>query len=108
MAGNEESTVDICGKDTVVLSATDGRVTDVIRLGHILYITIRVDTTNYTYIDIDRPLVQEGQMIKAGQAIAIAREQRIAFYVSNYLNRIFRNPDAYVDCVCELPGHQSR
>lgn len=27
------------------------------------YITIRVDTTNYTYIDIDRPLVQEGQKI---------------------------------------------
>ena len=101
--GTEESTVDICGIDSMVLSATGGRVTDVIRLNYTMYISIRVDTTIYTYADIDRPLVQERQMIKAGQPIAIAREKRIAFFVSNYLNKIFRNPDGYVDCVCELP-----
>jgi hypothetical protein len=101
--GTEESSVDICGKDSVVLSATNGRVTDVVRLSYTLFITISVDTTVYTYSDIDRSLVQEGQIVKAGQAIAIAREQRIAFFVSNYLKRIFRNPDWYVDCVCELP-----
>ena len=100
--GTEESTVDICGKDSMVLSATSGRVTDVIRLNYTMYITIRLDTTIYTYADIDRPLVQEGQMIKVGQAIAVARERRIAFFVSNYLNKIFRDPDSYVDCTCEL------
>ena len=39
-------------------------------------------------IEIDRPLVKEGDMVKAGQAIGVAGEKRISFYVSNYLNRI--------------------
>lgn len=101
--GMEGCTVDICGNDSVVVSATNGTVTDIIGLRNALYITIKVDTTVYTYSDIDRPLVHEGQQVKAGQPIAIAREKRIAFFVSNYLNRIFRNPDGYVDCICELP-----
>jgi hypothetical protein len=101
--GSGESTVDIWGKDSVVLSAADGRVTDVIYIQGIKYVSIRVDTTIYTYADIDRSLVQEGQPVKSGQPIAIARECRIEFYVANYLGRQFRNPDAYVDCVCELP-----
>ena len=101
--GTVESTVDIWGNDSVVVSATAGRVMDVIRENVTMYITIRTDTTNYTYIDIDRSLVKEGQLVQAGQAIAIATEKRISFYVSNFLNKIFRNPDAYVDCVCELP-----
>jgi hypothetical protein len=101
--GSGESTVDIWGKDSIVLSATDGRVTDVIYIQGIKYVSIRVDTTVYTYADIDRALVQEGQPVKSGQPIAIARDGRIEFYVANYLGRQFRNPDAYVDCVCELP-----
>jgi hypothetical protein len=101
--GSGESTVDIWGKDTIVLSATDGRVTDVIYIQGIKYVSIRVDTTVYTYADIDRALVQDGQPVKSGQPIAIARDGRIEFYVANYLGRQFRNPDAYVDCVCELP-----
>jgi len=101
--GSGESTVDIWGKDSVVFSATDGRVTDVIYIQGIKYVSIRVDTTIYTYADIDRALVQEGQSVKSGQAIAIARGGRIEFFVANYLGRQFRNPDAYVDCVCELP-----
>jgi len=101
--GSGESTVDIWGKDSVVLSATDGRVADVISLQNIKYISIRVDTTIYTYADIDRALVHEGEPVKAGQPIAIAGEDRIEFFVGNYLGRQFRNPDAYVDCVCELP-----
>ncbi len=101
--GSGESTVDIWGKDSVVLSATDGRVTDVIYIQGIKYVSIRVDTTIYTYADIDRALVQEGQPVKSGQPIAIAREGRIEFFVANYLGRQFRNPDTYVDCVCELP-----
>jgi len=100
--GTEESTVDISGNDSIVLSAADGRVMEVIGLQYTSYLTIKVDTTIYTYIDIDRPLVQEGQVVKAGQEIAIARGKRIAFFVSNYHNKIFRNPDAYVDCTCEL------
>src|SRR3984893_9751956 len=103
MLGSGESTVDIWGKDSVVLSATDGRVTDVIYIQGIKYVSIRVDTTIYTYADIDRALVQEGQPVKSGQPIAIAREGRIEFFVANYLGRQFGNPDAYVDCVCELP-----
>ena len=102
--GSGESTVDIWGKDSVVLSATDGRVTDVISVQGIKYISIRVDTAIYTYADIDRALVHEGQPVKAGQPIAIAREDRIEFFVGNYLGRQFRNPDAYVECVCELPN----
>jgi Peptidase family M23 len=101
--GSAESTVDIWGKDSVVLSATDGRVTDVIYIQGIKYVSIRGDTTIYTYADIDRALVQEGQLIKSGQPIGVAREGRIEFFVANYLGRQFRNPDAYVDCVCELP-----
>lgn len=101
--GSVESTVDIWGKDSVVLSATDGRVTDVISIQNIRYISIRVDTIIYTYADIDRALVHEGQPVKSGQPIAIAREDRIEFYVANYLGRQLRNPDVYVDCVCELP-----
>jgi hypothetical protein len=101
--GSGESTVDIWGKDSVVLSATDGRVTDVIDIQGIKYVRIRVDTTIYTYADIDRALVHEGQPVKSGQPIADAREDRIEFLVTNYLGRQFRNPDAYVDCVCELP-----
>jgi hypothetical protein len=101
--GSGESTVDIWGKDSVVLTAADGRVTDVIYIQGIKYVSIRVDTTIYTYADIDRALVQEGQPVKSGQPIAIARESRIEFFVANYLGRQFRNPDAYVDCVCELP-----
>jgi hypothetical protein len=100
--GPGESTVDIWGKDSVVLSATDGRVTDVMDIQGIKYISIRMDTAIYTYADINRALVQEGQRVNAGQQIAIAREGRIEFFVSNYLGRIFRHPDAYVDCVCEL------
>lgn len=49
------------------------------------------------------PLVREGQRIMAGQPIAIARKNRIEFYVGNYLDKIYRNPDGYVDCICELP-----
>ena len=101
--GSVESTVDIWGKDSIVLSATDGRVTDVISVQGIKYISIRIDTTIYTYADIDRALVHEGQPVKADQPIAIAGEDRIEFFVGNYLGRQFRNPDAYVDCVCELP-----
>ena len=101
--GSEESTVDIWGKDSVVLSATDGRVADVIFMQGIKYVSIRVDTTIYTYADIDRALVQEGQPVKSGQPIAIAREDRIEFDVANYLGKQFSNPNAYVDCVCELP-----
>jgi hypothetical protein len=101
--GSGESTVDIWGKDSVVLSATDGHVTDVIYIQGIKYVSIRSDTTIYTYADIGRALVQEGQPVKSGQPIAIAREGRIEFFVANYLGRQFRNPDAYVDCVCELP-----
>jgi hypothetical protein len=99
--GAEESTMDVWSKDSIVLSATNGRVMDVMRV-HILYIIIRTDTTNYTYIEIDRPLVKEGEMVKAGQAIGIAKKKRISFFVSNYLNKIFRDPYAYVDCACEL------
>jgi len=91
------------GQDSVVLSATDGGVTDVMDIQGIKYISIRIDTTIYTYADIDRALVQEGQRVKSGQPIAIAREGRIEFFVSNYLGRIFRHPDSYVDCLCELP-----
>jgi hypothetical protein len=101
--GSGESTVDIWGKDSIVLSATDGRVTDVIYIQGIKYVSIRADTTIYTYADIDLALVHEGQLVKSGQPIAIAREDRIEFFVANYLGRQFRNPDAYVDCVCELP-----
>ena len=103
IVGTEKSTVDIWGSDSVVVSATAGRVMDVIREDYTMFIIIRSDTTNYTYIDLDRSLVKEGQLVQAGQVIAIAKEKRISFYVSNFLNRIFRNPDAYVDCVCELP-----
>jgi len=103
VVGPGESTVDIDGTDSLVLSATDGWVKDVIPMQDILYITIRTDTTVYAYADIDRPLVSEGQRIIAGQPIAIARQNRIEFYVSNYLGQIFRNPAAYVDCICELP-----
>jgi hypothetical protein len=101
--GSGESTVDIWGKDSVVLSATDGRVKDVIDIQGIKYVSVRVDTTIYTYADIDPALVHEGQPVKSGQPIAIAREDRIEFFAANYLGRQFRNPDAYVDCVCELP-----
>lgn len=101
--GSEESTVDIWGKDSIVLSATDGRVTDVINIQNIEYVSIRTDTTIYEYADIDSALVHEGQPIKSGQPIAIAREGRIEFLVSNYFGRQFRDPAAYVDCVCELP-----
>jgi len=85
------------------LAATDGRVTEVIYIQGIKYVSIRSDTTIYTYADIDRALVQEGQPVKSGQPIAIARERPIEFFVPNYLGRQFRNPDAYVDCICELP-----
>ncbi len=85
------------------MSATDGRVKDVIDIQGIKYVSIRVDTTIYTYADIDRALVQEGQPVKSGQPIAVAREDWIEFFVANYFGRQFRNPDAYVDCVCELP-----
>jgi hypothetical protein len=101
--GSGESTVDILGKDSIVLSATDGRVKDVIDIQGIKYVSVRVDTTIYTYADIDRALVHEGQPVKSGQLIAIAREDRIEFFVANYLGRQFRDPSAYVDCVCELP-----
>jgi hypothetical protein len=75
---------------------------DVIHENYTMFITVRTDTTNYTYIDLERSLVKEGQLIDAGQPIAIAKGNRISFYVSNFLNKIFRNPDAYVDCICEL------
>jgi hypothetical protein len=101
--GSGESTVDISGKDSIVLSATDGRVKDVIDIQGIKYVSVRVDTTIYTYADIDRALVHEGQPVKSGQPIAFAREDRIEFFVANYLGRQFRDPGAYVDCVCELP-----
>jgi hypothetical protein len=104
--GTEECTVDVWGKDSMVLSATNGRVMDVMRL-YALYITIRTDTTNYTYIEIDRPLVKEGEMVKAGQVIGIAKDKRISFFVSNYLNKIFCDPCAYVDCSCELAEQKS-
>lgn len=101
--GSGESTVDIWGKDSVVFSATNGRVTDAVNIQGMKYVRIQVDTTVYTYADIDRALVQEGQSVKSGQPIAIAREGRIEFFVSNYLGRQFLDPDAYVDCICELP-----
>jgi hypothetical protein len=103
VVGPGESTVDIWGTDSIVRSATNGRVTDVIYIQSMKYISIRHDTTIYTYADIDRALVQEGQQVTAGQPIAIAGDGRIEFFVSNYLGRILRHPGDYVDCVCELP-----
>lgn len=103
VVGPGESTVDVCGTDSVVMSATGGRVTDVLSIQSMIYVRIQIDTLVYTYADIDRSLVREGQLVKAGQPIAIARQGRIEFFVSNYLGRIFRHPEEYVDCVCELP-----
>ena len=100
--GTTESTVDIYGKDSVVLSAVDGRVMQIYPFDGHGVIEIRKDTTVYTYWHLDRSFVKEGQMVIAGQPIAAAKDSVIGFFVSNNFHKIFRDPDAHVDCVCEL------
>jgi hypothetical protein len=109
VGSSPESTVDVWGKDSLVLSATNGKVINVIGMRPgASYIQIQIDTTVYTYSDIDRALVQEGQFVRSGQPIAIAADSSIAFYVGNYLGKIYHHPEAYVDCVCQLPNQPSQ
>jgi hypothetical protein len=103
VGSSPESTVDVCGKDSVVLSARNGTVINVIGMQSAICIQIQIDTTVFTYSDIDRPLVREGQLVVSGQPIAIATGKSIAFFVGNPFGKIFHHPEAYVDCICELP-----
>ena len=101
--GPGQSTVDIWGTDSIIVSATDGRVTDVISVQGTPFIRIQTDTTIFFYADFDHPLVREGQQVRAGQPIAFSSDNQIEFYVANNLGKIFHHPEEYVDCVCELP-----
>ena len=99
--GTMKATVLIYGKDNLVRSATDGRVRDAIFKGRI---AIMRDTATYTYFGLDSTFVQEGQLVKAGQAIGHVSKPQVYFFVSNYLyTHINPAPQDYVDCVCKLP-----
>jgi hypothetical protein len=102
MVGSEVSNVDIVGKDSVVISATDGRVMEAYNLTYTEKIVqIQRDTTLYTYWDMDSCVVHEGQVVKSGQVIGFSAKHRITFFVGNNRNRIFTNPGYYVDCVSD-------
>jgi hypothetical protein len=102
MVGTEASNVDIVGKDSVVISATDGRVMEAYSLNYTdKIVQIQRDTTLYTYWDMDSCVVREGQMVKAGQVIGFSAKSKITFFVGNNRNRIFTNPAYYVDCTSE-------
>lgn len=107
--GTMKATVQIVGQDSLVRSATDGRVREITPdLVHSGYSNVRVaiirDTATYTYYGFDSCLVREGQLVKAGQVIGFAKTHKIYFFVSNYLyTHISVTPQNYVDCTCELP-----
>jgi hypothetical protein len=110
ISGTMKGTVQIIGIDSLVRSATDGRVRD-IDGGVELFsrsvgsrIAIYHDTATYSYSGIDSCLVKEGQVVKAGQVIGFAKKHKVYFFVSNWLyTHISTTPQNYVDCVCELP-----
>lgn len=108
--GTMKATVQIVGKDSLVRSATNGRVRDV--SGGLDFdsrsvgarVAIMRDTATYTYYGFDSCLVKEGQLVKAGQVIGFAKSHKIYFVVSNYLyTHMSATPQNYVDCICELP-----
>jgi hypothetical protein len=97
-----ESNLDVFGKDSLVLAVTDGRVSDLStgpRPYYRCYITISRGSLKYVCWDMDSVLVQEGQLVKAGQVIGYSSKKRVSIYVSDYLNKIFTNPADYLDCM---------